>query len=137
MHSHQPTLKQPTRSGKLVLGLPTLIGSRKKKPFVCEGRCAIVQHCTKCLRKRRAQADARDARQHKRKARAEAAESRAAHPQVAAVEMDKQSVEDDVEDEEYFSDWAPGRVAATPERPVFSPTPESSPRVRASSLMPR
>ena len=60
------------------------------------------------------------------KARAEAAEARAAHPQVAAVEMDKQSVEDDVEDEDYYSDWAPGRVAATPERPVFSPTPESS-----------
>eukprot|EP00966_Prymnesium_polylepis_P258814 5977398-Prymnesium_polylepis.1 len=62
-----------------------------------------------------------------RKARAEAAEARAP---IDAIEMDKQSVEDDVEDEEYYSDWAPGRVAATPERQVFSPTPESSPRAR-------
>ena len=58
----------------------------------------------------RAQADARDARQHKRKARAEATvEARAAHQQVAAVEMDKQSVEDDVEGEDYYSDWALAR----------------------------
>ena len=69
MHSHQPTLKQPTRSGRLVLGLPTLIGSSKKKAPVCDGRCSTVKRCTKCLRKRRAQADDRDARQHMRKAR--------------------------------------------------------------------
>ena len=104
-----------------------VIGSSKKKAPVCDGRCSTVKRCTKCLRKRRAQADDRDARQHMRKARAEAAEARAAHPQIDAVEIDKQSV-DDVEDEEYFDQWAPGLVLATPDRPVFTPTPESSPR---------
>ena len=44
----------------------------------------------------RAQADDRAAREEKRKARVEAAATRAAHPQVEADDIDKQSVEDDV-----------------------------------------
>jgi hypothetical protein len=130
MNNPQATLKQPTRSGRLLIGLPTMVSSMKKKPPVCDGRCSIVRKCTKCLRKRRAQADDGAARQEKRKARVEAWERRAAHPQMKTDETDAQSVVEDVEDEEYFDQWAPGLVLATPDRPVFTPTPESSPRAR-------
>ena len=127
MNNHQPTLKQPTRSGRLLIGMPTVVGSRKKKPPVCDGRCSVVRKCTKCLRKRRAQADDRAARLEKRQARVEAGATRAAHLQVETDGTDKQSEDDDVEDEEYFDQWAPGLVLATPDRPVFTPTPDVSP----------
>ena len=72
----------------------------------------------------------RAARFDKRKGReADAAEQRGAHPEAKADATDEQSVDDDVEDEEYFDEYmyAPGLVQATPDRPIFTPTPEHTP----------
>eukprot|EP00966_Prymnesium_polylepis_P039547 917570-Prymnesium_polylepis.1 len=73
----QATLKQPTRSGRLLIGMPATIAKRKKPIAVCDSRCPFVKRCTKCLRKRTKQRDDRGARFDKRKGReADAAEQR-------------------------------------------------------------
>eukprot|EP00966_Prymnesium_polylepis_P009539 220010-Prymnesium_polylepis.2 len=66
-------------------------------------------------------------------ARAQAAETRAAHPlrtrrsRPMRVTSRASRTTSRTKVEGHFSDWAPGRVAATPDRPVFSPTPRDVP----------
>ena len=47
-----------------------------------------------------------------------------------ADETDAQSVDEFGDEEELFDEYAPGRVRAMPQRPVFTPTPEPSPRTK-------
>ena len=124
----QTTLKQPTRSGKLLVGMPAIKAKKKKATPVCDGRCTNA--CSKCLRKRAAQADERSARSEKRGKQRREFEQRATHPTAEASDRKLFSLSDsDDSDEELFDQWEPGRVRATPERPVFTPTPKSSPAV--------
>ena len=97
---------------------------------VCDGRCLRAKVCTKCLNKRRTQADQRSARADKREKQAAAA-VRATHLEIQAKEEQANVAADDSEteeEEELFDTWAPGRIVATPERPAFSPTPPSTVR---------
>ena len=41
--------------------------------------------------------------------------------------FDNGTMEEEIEDT--YEEWAPGRVRVTPDRPVFTPTPESSPHM--------
>ena len=61
-------------------------------------------------------------------AKAETEASRA-HPEAANdAGEDNFDGDNDDDEEELFDEWAPGRIRATPERPLFTPTPSPSPK---------
>ena len=122
----QKTLKQPTRSGKLLVGMPALIATKKKATPICDGRCTTA--CGKCLRKRAVQAGERSARAEKR-GKWDESDIKGSSPAAAPSEPKMLSLSDSDSDDELFDEWAPGRVRATPERPTFTPSPQTSPSV--------
>ena len=122
----QTTLKQPTRSGKLLVGLPHVRMKKMAKSAACDGCCLHAKKCTRCLNKRAKQAVDRSARLQKRNCSKQTEGGGVAQTHLHETEAEKtnQSVSDDEEeDEELFADWAPGRIRASPERLLFTPTP--------------
>ena len=84
----QATLKQPTRSGKLIVGMPNVRGKKKVRGApICDGRCLLVKKCTKCLRKRATEAVDRTARLHKRQIRRVEGDVAHTHQEVNARRM--------------------------------------------------
>ena len=106
--------------------MPPISKVKKKATPVCDGRCTNL--CGKCLRKQAAQADERQARAEKRGKRDES-DLQGSSPAAAPSEPKILSLSDSDSDGELFEEWAPGRVRATPERPVFTPSPQTSPSV--------
>ena len=80
----QATLKQPIRSGKLIVGMPNVRGKKKVRAPICDGRCLLVKKCTKCLRKRAKEAVDRTARLHKRQIRRVEGDVAHTHQEVKA-----------------------------------------------------
>ena len=124
----QATLKQPTRSGKLVVGMPNVRTKKKAKAPVCDGRCIRAKKCIKCLRKRATQAVERTARLQERHSKQAETSVVQTHRKMEAIDANKQGADEEEDKVEYFDDWGPGRLRATPERLAFTPTPPSSAR---------
>ena len=74
------------------------------------------------------QADERSARAE-RLGKLDESDFRGSSPAAAPSEPKMLSLSDSDSDDELFEEWAPGRVRATPERPVFTPSPQTSPSV--------
>jgi len=101
---------------------------KKMKAPVCDGNCLRLK-CTRCLKKRAKQAVDRADRQAKRHStQAAGTPSAQTHAKVEADETQQHDEAEDEDVEELFDEWAPGRIRATPERPLFPPTPPSTAR---------
>ena len=95
--------------------------------YLGPGRCDHCRHskiCIKCVNNKAAQALEREGRQAERDKRKQAdaqVKKEARQPYVAPA-----AKAEGKEEEELFDDWQPGLCRATPERPIFTPTPPSS-----------
>jgi hypothetical protein len=97
----QSILKQPTRSGRLLVRIAAKHGKKKARQPVCDGRCLRAKVCTMCLRKRQTQVDQRSARADKRDKLAAAA-VRVTHLEIQAKEEQKNVTDDDSESAPYY-----------------------------------
>ena len=101
---------------------------KKAKAPVCDGRCIRAKKCIKCLRKRATQAVERTAHLQERHSKQAETSVVQTHRKMEAIDANKQGADEEEDKVEYFDDWGPGRLRATPERLAFTPTPPSSAR---------